>query len=240
MTTTARRVFAAALVTLGVAAAPAFAEESKLATFDVQLKGVQESNWEYHHTAQHACDTNSDDYGRETYRFHSRKLRVQAFWDGRRVFLSTARGPATLRVRGKVNREAELHHSPGGKCNVGGGGGGTPQEQPLDCGIRRVRQKVTIDYSALREDFLVIDDGMWDFQSPFSNCPAGSYQFPRLLTLTTGGDVIGQELPAEDLMRYGTSIVVARGVNKSRVAGAEQSYYASIRWTATFTRVRGH
>jgi hypothetical protein len=240
MTTTLKTAVAAAVATLAVAGSAA-AEESELATFDVQLKGVQESSWEYHHTAQHACDTNADDSGRETYRFHSRKRRVQALLGGGRVYFMTKRGkPATLSVSGKVNREAELHHSPGGKCNVGGGGGGTPETQPLDCGVKRVKQKVTVDYSALKEDFITIDDGTFDFQSPFSNCPAGSYQFPRLLTLTTGGDVIGQKLPAEDLMRYGKSIVVARGVNKTSRFAAEQSYYASIRWTASFTRVRGH
>ena len=238
MTTTLQRALAGAVSMLAVAAAPAAAEESKLATFDVQLKGVQQSSWEYHHAAQHGCDTNSDDYGRETYRFKSRKKRLQAFWDGSRVFFATKRGPVSLSVSGKVVREAELNHSPGGTCNIGGGGAGQPQTA-LDCGTRRVRQKVTIDYSALLEDFVVIDDGLWDARSPFTNCPAGSFQFPRLLTLDTDGDPIGQELPAEDLFRHGKSIVIARGVNKSRVPGAEQSYHASIRWSASFTRVRG-
>jgi hypothetical protein len=247
MTKTSHRPIATALAALCVAAAPAVARAEspkpvfpKLATFDVQLEGVQKSSWEYRHTQQHGCDSNAHDYGRESYRFRSRKLRVQAQLHDGRVFFTTERGPATLSVRGTVKREAELNHSSIQDCAIGGAGVGGEQPQPdLDCGARRVKQKVTLDYSALYEDFVVIDDGLWDARSPFANCPTGGYAFPRLLTQDSEGEQIGQKLPAEDLFRHGKSIVIARGVNRSPRPDAEQWHYASIRWTASFTRVRG-
>jgi hypothetical protein len=71
----------------------------------------------------------------------------------------------------------------------------------------------------------------------WENCPTGSSdQFPQLMAWDGQDRRIGQSLPADDLFRYGKSIVVARGSKTQRVP--EASAYSDITWTASFTRVR--
>ena len=232
----ATRVAAAILVGGALTSASAAQVGVRIAEFDVRLKGVQTTSWEKHHIAEGECDVPIDGSGSETYRFRTSKpLRVRAIRTGAGVFLTARDRTAKLRLTGALRRVGRMEVGEGAPC-AEGDGTGYPTPNPPDCGTKKARTTVEIGFlSSRRPDWLVLSEG--DGYDPFDNCPTGSPdQFPQLMAWDGQDRRIGQSLPAEDLFRYGKSIVIARGSKTQRVP--EASAQTDITWTASFTRVR--
>ncbi|HYC82201.1 MAG TPA: hypothetical protein VEB65_10470 [Solirubrobacterales bacterium] len=226
---------ALALATLALAAVAAPAAEAEPAQFDVELSGVQKTTWEKHHISEGGCDVPMDGRGAETYRFHSKRLRVRAIATPGGVVLASTQGSALLRLSGTVTRSGEILVGPGEECSSGDGTG-TPSSPTPDCGTRKVKGAVEIGYSIRPADLLVISDGSLHGSDVFAECPTGvADQFPLLMAYDDRGRRIGERLPTRDLLTHGQNVVIARGTK--RVSGGELTSTTTIRWTASFKRV---
>jgi hypothetical protein len=227
------------IVALGLAiAAPAGAATGvRTAELTIQLEGVQKTTWEKHHSSEGGCDVPIDGSGSETYRFRSAKLRVRAYWTSSGVVLSGLKGEPLLRLSGSVQRHGTIVVGPGEVCSYGDGTGEAPIPVPPDCGTRRITSTAAIGFAGKPDDLVIIAPGLDAPTDPFANCPIGaSEQFPNLLAFDDASRHIGRRLPARDVFRYGQNLVVARGTRTSR--GGDTTASTSIRWTATFTRVK--
>jgi hypothetical protein len=221
-----------------VAAAPAGAATGvRSAELTVQLQGVQKTTWEKHHLPEGGCDVPIDGSGSETYRFRSAKLRVRAYSTSAGVVLSGLEGEPLVRLSGSVQRQGTVVVGPGEVCSYGDGTGEAPTPVPPDCGTRKIRSTAAIGFAGRPNDLVVIAPGLGLPKDPFLNCPIGSSsQFPDMLAFDDASRHIGRRLPARDLFGYGQNIVVARGTRTQK--GGETTSSTSIRWTATFTRVK--
>jgi hypothetical protein len=225
---------ALALATLALAAIAA-PDADAAARFDVELSGVQTTTWEKHHISEGGCDVPMDGRGAETYRFHSKRLRVRAIATPSGMVLASARGSALLRLSGTVTRSGEILVGPGEECSSGDGTG-TPESRTPDCGTRKVKGAIEIGFSIRPADLLVISDGSLHGSDVFKECPTGaSDQFPLLMAYDGRGRRIGRRLPTRDLLSHGQNVVIARGTK--RVRGGELTSTTTIRWTASFKRV---
>ena len=232
-----RAVLTAAALALAVAAPAGAATGVRTAELTVQLEGVQKTTWEKHHLAEGGCDVPIDGSGSETYRFRSAKLRVRAYWTSAGVVLSGLEGEPLLRLSGSVQRQGTIVVGPGEICSYGDGSGEAPAPVPSDCGTRKLGSSAAIGFAGRPDDLVIIAPGLDLPRDPFVNCPTGaSEQFPNLLAFDDASRHIGRRLPARDLFRYGQNVVVARGTRTSK--GADTTSSTSIRWTATFTRVK--
>ncbi len=208
----------------------------RAAELTVQLEGVQRTTWEKHHFSEGGCDVAIDGSGSEAYRFRSPKLRVHAY--------KTPAGVALVGAKGEPCAQSDIWPgdvvtcTPGSavRVDLGDGAGEATQPAPPDCGTRQVAGTAAIGFGGRADDLVIIAPGLDEPKDPFVNCPTGTRdQFPNLLTRSDAGQ-IGRRLPARDLFRYGQNIVVARGTRSYR--DSETSVSTSIRWTATFTRVK--
>jgi hypothetical protein len=236
-----RAIVPALALALAVAApagtASAASTGVRAAQFTVALEGVQTTSWEKHHFSEGGCDVPIDGAGSETYRFRSAKLRVNAYRTRAGVALVTAKGEPLLRLAGTVQRRGNIAVGRGEVCSYGDGSGETTQPPPPDCGRRKVSATAAIGFSGPHDDTVIVAPGLDEPKDPFANCPTGTRdQFPNLLAFGDAGH-IGRRLPARELFRYGRNIVVARGTRT--YSDSETSISTSMRWTATFTRVRG-
>jgi hypothetical protein len=229
---------ALALAVAGTAVAPAGAATGvRTAELTVQLEGVQKTTWEKHHFSEGGCDVPIDGSGSETYRFRSAKLRVRAYWTSAGVVLSGPAGEPLLRLKGSVQRQGTIVVGPGEVCSYGDGTGEAAAPLPSDCGMRKLRSTAAIGFAGKPDDLVIIAPGLNAPKDPFANCPTGaSEQFPGLLAFDDASRRIGRRLPARDLFRYGQNLVVAQGTRTSK--GGDTTASTSIRWTATFTRVK--
>ena len=226
---------AAVLLALG-GSAPAAAAPVQTAQFTVQVEGVQRTSWEHHHISEGGCDVPIDGAGSETVRFRSGTLRVTAYRTASGLQLGGPRGEPVLRLTGTVSRQGRVNVGPGEVCSYGDGGE-APAPAPPDCGTRPVRSTAAIGFGARPGDLVVLVPGIDLPRDPFAHCPTGaSEQYPSLLGYDDAARRIGRRLPARDLFAYGRHVVVARGSRTQR--GGERFATTSIRWTATFTRVR--
>jgi hypothetical protein len=208
----------------------------RAAELTVQLEGVQKTTWEKHHFSEGGCDVAIDGSGSETYRFRSPKLRVHAYRTPAGVALVGAKGEPLLRLAGTVRRQGTIAVGAGEICSYGDGTGEATQPAPPDCGTRQVSGTAALGFGGRADGLVIIAPGLDEPKDPFVNCPTGTRdQFPNLLTRSDAGQ-IGRRLPGRDLFRYGQNIVVARGTRSYR--DSETSVSTSIRWTATFTRVK--
>jgi hypothetical protein len=231
---------AAAAAAVAMTATAAFAVPTagaaapRLARFDVELSGVQQTTWEKHHFSTGGCDVAIDGEGAETYRFHSRRLRVRALSTPSGLVLIGGKGPAMLPLSGTVTRSGRMTVGAGEVCSYGDGTS-PPAPRAPDCGTRRVSGAVEVGFSTRPADLLVISDGELDGRDVFATCPTGaSDQFPTLMTYD-GRRRVGQRLPAHDLLTHGQNIVVARATK--RVTNGELTSTTTIRWSASFRRV---
>jgi hypothetical protein len=226
---------AATAATAAAAVPAASAAAPRPARFDVELSGVQQTTWEKHHVSSGGCDVPIDGEGAETYRFHSRRLRVRALSTPTGLVLIGEKGPALLRLSGTVARSGRMTVGAGEVCSSGDGTTAPPPKAP-DCGTRRVRGAVEVGFSTRPADLLVISDGQLDGRDAFATCPTGaSDQFPTLMAYDDHRRRVGQRLPAHDLLSHGQNIVIARATK--RVRDGELTSTTTIRWSASFRRV---
>jgi hypothetical protein len=232
-----RAVLPALALALAVAAPAGAASGVRTTELTVQLEGVQKTTWEKHHFSEGGCDVPIDGSGSETYRFRSAKLRVRAYQTASGVALSGPRGEPLLRLTGSVQRQGTIAVGRGEVCSYGDGTGDAPAPAPPDCGTRKLKSTAAIGFAGTPNDLVVIAPGLNAPKDPFVNCPVGTAdQFPDMLAFDDASRHIGRRLPARDLFGYGQNIVVARGTRTQK--GGETTSSTSIRWTATFTRVK--
>ena len=232
-----RAVLAATALALAVAAPAGAATGVRTAELTVQLEGVQKTTWEKHHRSEGGCDVPIDGSGAETYRFRSAKLRVRAYTTSGGVVLSALNGEPVLRLTGNVQRQGTVVVGRGEVCSYGDGSAEAPSPMPSDCGTRKLSSSAAIGFAGRPDDLVIIAPGLDLPRDPFVNCPTGaSEQFPNLLAFDDASRHIGRRLPAHDLFRYGQNLVVGRGTRTTN--GGDTTASTSIRWTATFTRVK--
>jgi hypothetical protein len=232
-----RAILPTLALALGVAAPASAATGVRTAELTVQLDGVQKTTWEKHHLSEGGCDVPIDGSGSETYRFRSAKLRIRAYWTSAGVVLSGPKGEPVLRLNGSLERQGTIAVGRGEVCSYGDGTGEAPAPVPSDCGTRKLKSTAAIGFAGKPDDLVIIAPGLNAPKDPFANCPIGaSEQFPNLLAFDDASRHIGRRLPARDLFRYGQNVVVARGTRATR--GGDTTASTSIRWTATFTRVK--
>lgn len=225
---------AAGLVTLSVAA-PARAG-LRIIDFDVTIEGRQHTGWELHHDADGLCDQSRDGTGAETVRFRSRAVRLRALWEpGRTPVLVSRQGVPKVPPAITITRSANIEVGPPSGAACAGGDGTDPAPVAPDCGTRRLRGSIELDFQSRERDLVAVSDV--DAPAPFRACAIGSTdQFPTLLPYDDRDRRVGQRIPAKDLFAYGKHIVIARG--SRRVRSGDHRSDTDITWTATFTRPR--
>lgn len=240
-------VLAAALALAATAATAGAADQPKVkkAWFMVTLEGVQRDQWNaFHQGGAHRCDATVSQKGSEVVRFHSKPVLMQATdMEGLSnpvLFKNTGKGQAPdlypFRLRGTVKRQSSITASPVPRDCSGTGGGGVP---PKDCGtkaIRGLRASVMYHYAKPYERIQVTSSG--DASDPFRNCGGGAQGYPHLLSEKAGGGPIVSELPRAELFDKSLGKIIVIGRGRSVQKGTETSDTASIRWEATFRRVK--
>lgn len=230
-------ILLAAAAPLALCGSAAAAGPIQMAQFTVRVEGVQRTSWEHHHISEGGCDVPIDGSGSETFRFRSGALRVTAYRTAAGLQLSGPRGEPVLRLKGTVERQGRVNVGPGEVCSYGDGTDEPPAPLSPDCGTRPVRSSAAIGFAVRPGDLVMLVPGLDLPRDPYANCPTGvSEQYPRLLAFDDAAKRIGRRLPARDLFAYGQHVVVARGSRTQR--GGERFSTTSIRWSATFTRVR--
>jgi hypothetical protein len=234
-----------AVISLAAVATQAGAAEQpkvKKAWFKVTLEGVQKDNWNaFHQGGAHRCDATVSQKGSEVVRFRSKPVLMQA------TDMEGLSNPVLFkksdeldlypfRLRGTVTRQSQVTASPVPRDCSGTGGGGVPAK---DCGtksIRGLRANVSYFYAKPYGRLQVRSSN--DTGDVFRNCGGGSQGYPHLLSEKSGGSPIVSELPREELFDKSLGKIIVIGRGKSVQKGAETSDTASIRWEATFRRVK--
>lgn len=231
---------AALAATLALVATPAVAgaaaplPEVHTGRFRVELKGVQRTSWTRNWTTTEGCDVTATGSGSETVRFRSKPATIKATWIGEtRVFTRGTR-MAALDLAATIARQ--------GREQVGGEicsyGDGNARPVVPDCGTRRSKLTVDLDYATRRSDLLAIRADNDVPLGPFYHCPSGGVSWPALLdTHPVSAQVVGAELPVADLFRYGKNIVIAR--DRAVQDGNGEQSTTTIRWELSFTRLDG-
>jgi hypothetical protein len=236
-----------ALLCLGLlaTAGPAAAQvpfKPKVAKFKVTLKGVQATDWNSHHAGTGGCNPTVKQSGTEVARFAStRPVRVKVLLYGRHsppIFTtgSKAGDPAPrLELRAKVTRRSTISADPTPwYCQALGGA----NSQPPDCGTRRVTAAVVLhELIGRRRDRIHLTSNSVH-QGGFKTCPSAYPEFPSLLVVNSKGGVVAARLPRREIYdrSLGKLITIARGYRK-RTSG-ETTSGTSVRWEASFRRVR--
>jgi len=233
-----RTIAAAALAAaLGLgAAAPAAATplpKVHKGTFKVELEGVQRTSWTTEINSTEGCDLSIKGAGGETIRFRSKPTTVQVTWMGPTRVILRGRSVASLDLAATIRRHGRVDSS--GEICSDGDGGGMP-EAP-DCGTRRSRRTVELSWPVRRSDLIAIEPDFNAPLGPFRTCPSGGISWPTLLDRRPDGRLVGAELPVADLFRHGKNITIARDKVVENQNGEQST--TTIRWTLSFTRVRG-
>lgn len=217
------------------------------AAFLVTVKGTQVTLWAQQSVDRPgtSCEFRVDGAGSERARFVSRRaVRAAALGFGQ-TFLG-----ASIPVRGSVTRRGQLtssgpgHNNP--DCAVAGGGcegGDCPPPPGPDCGAKPFRGRMQLQYFPKspppfpRREHLQLS-GPALLKPLFQVCPAAGATFPPLATRDHILRPIGATLPPRELFdrRLGKLIVIARETFSQRYGPI--SYVTTVRWEATFRRVR--
>ncbi|MBS1678726.1 MAG: hypothetical protein JST08_15220 [Actinobacteria bacterium] len=238
-------VITAAIAALG--AGPAGAAEYttgfKTAKFKVEVKGTQDSELHLSREAEGPCGVSDFSIGREHLTFHTTKPVVitaidtpgggfnPEFFAGRRLAIPTA---AT--VDRSFTPVISAPHDP--EC--GENGGADPGSEPTrpDCGRRKVKFPVNLQYGRNNHDGLLLSSGLTD-ERFYNECPspASIESFPWLLVEDTAGKYIYAQLTQKELFdpNYRKWISIARGSRK--VTSSNEWRKTTIRWEVSFTRL---
>jgi hypothetical protein len=231
----------AVLLSLG-AAAPTAAQPRAEATaakllkgkFRVEIEGVQRTTWETEFHDTDGCDLTMKGSGKETVRFRSNPTVIDVLSYGHTTSLSRRSETASLDLNASITRRGTMNAS-GEVCSYGDGTGDEPPAP--DCGTRRSRISVGLDYVYKRPDFIAIRTDYAVPLDPFETCPAGGISWPTMLdTHPVSGREVGQKLPVRDLFRHGKNIVIANDRAVQQDAYGSKSV-TTIRWTLSFTRI---
>jgi hypothetical protein len=98
--------------------------------------------------------------------------------------------------------------------------------------------KATIDYSYAKPYGWIQARSEGSIDDPFRNCGGGTQGYPHLLSQKADGARIASELPRDDVFdnSIGKIIVIGRGTSVQK--GDETFDKASIRWEASFKRIK--
>ena len=233
---------AAIFSTLAMATVANAAEQPKVkkALFKVTLEGVQKDKWDNYHEGTGGCDGTVSSIGSETVRFHSKPVTIEATdLEGLTNPVLRKAGKAIdiypFRLSGTVKRQSTIIASDTPDWCGGKGGGSIPK----DCGTKSFRgMKASLDYSLAKPYGWIQPRSEGSIDDPFRNCGPGTQGYPHLLSQKANGSRIASELPRDELFdkSIGKLIVIGRG--KSVQKGDETFDEASIRWEATFKRIK--
>jgi hypothetical protein len=234
-----------AVLSLLVVAAPAGAAgqpKIEKAYFKVTLEGVQRDKWDnLHQGGAHRCDATVASKGSEVVKFRSRPVNMVATYiEGlsNPVLRKDAKDYVAypFKLSGTIARQSSISVSPIPRDCSGTGGGQVPAK---DCGTKSFRGwRATVDYFYGKPaGFLqAYTDG--SASDPFKNCGPGTQGYPHMLRTQTDNTIIAEQLPRDELFdkKIGKIIVIARGKRVQK--GSETLDTASIRWEATFKRLK--
>lgn len=238
--TTALAALAATLTLAATAAATAPVAaaaplpEVHTGMFRVELEGVQRTSWTHDWTTTEGCDVTVNGSGSETIRFRAKPVTVKATWIGETRVFTRGTKTAALDLAATIARQGR-EQAGGEICSYGDG-----DAQPVvpDCGTKRSRLTVDLDYASRRSDLMAIRTDTDVPLGPFRACPSGGVSWPSLLdSHPVTYKPVGAELPIADLFRYGKNIVIARDRAEQDGDGARST--TTIRWTLSFTRLDG-
>jgi hypothetical protein len=228
---------AAAIVapTAGAAATPKITAKY---TYLVSVKGTQKTTWTYDHVGQGTCDANQNGSGAQTVKFRSATVKMHTF-DGlsQPFFFTKARGAAgelQLALRGTVNRQGSITTGAPTTDNCADGVGG-PVAGP-DCGTKAFKRLMVKPKYEFKKDRIVLEQGDASGFDLFQRCPNGGDPWPYLLKEDTNGRSVGQNLPYDDLFKYGKNILIANATYAH--ADGESKWTTKIHWELTFKRIK--
>jgi hypothetical protein len=240
---TATTALAAALISTLVMATIANAAEQpkvKKALFEVTVEGVQKEKWDNYHEGTGGCDGTVSSFGNETIRFHSKPVTMEATdLEGLSSPVLRKAGKDIdiypFRLSGSLARQSTIIASDTPDWCGGTGGGQVPAK---DCGTKSFRGlKAGVDYVLQKPFERIRVQSQGSINDPFRNCGPGSQGFPHLLAYK-GSSAIGSELPREELFDKSLGKIIVIGRGKSVQKGDETFDSASIRWEATFKRIK--
>lgn len=232
----------AAAMTLALTAAPAAVAaprplpELRTGRFKVELEGVQRTTWTSSWTTTEGCELSASGSGRETVVLRAKPATITATMIGDTRVFTRGRGTraklgfldlvATITRHGRQRFDGEI-------CSDGDGGAAPAAP---DCGTKRARLTVELDYAARRGDLITIRPDMNVPLGPFRTCPAGGISFPDLFNAhPVTARPVGAQLPMADLFEHGKNIVIAKDRTRESADGEQST--TTIRWTLSFTRL---
>lgn len=213
----------------------------KAAKFRVEVKGTQRARLIDTHEASGECDSGDFSTGTEKLTFHTAKPVIITAFDppgggldpeifaGRRLGIPTV---ATLErsFTPKIVGPAD----PACARN----GGEATDDRP-DCGRRRLRFPVVLQYSEEAQDGLVLSSAVSE-ETLYKRCPspAPTEAFPFLLGKEKAGRPIVATLPAKDLFhpRFKQWISIADGTGEA--IPEEEWHETKLHWEVSFTRIK--
>jgi hypothetical protein len=205
-------------------------------TFRVEAHGVQRTTWTESHQPAFACDEGSTGSGSETMRFRSGKPgTVVAYRYGRNAVIFGSTGTELI-VRATVTRHGHVSVTPASPTCGGTGGGGTPPVP--DCGTRRTRLDLRLDWRPSGPTGITLDTGtIVPPYALFLNCPVLGDAFPHVLNAVGGAPIVAR-MPASDLFDPTLRKHIVLGHGRVRRPSSDSASITSIRWIVSLTAVR--
>jgi hypothetical protein len=225
----------------GEAGAVTAANGFKAAKFRVEIKGTQQARLIDTHAASGECDVSDFSTGTEKLTFRTAKPVIITAFDspgggldpeifaGRRLGIPTV---ATLErsFAPKIIGPADPACAQNGGEATGSGS---------DCGRRRLRLPIILQYGEEAKDGLEISSGLSE-ETLYQRCPAPAptESFPFLLAKEKAGRPIVATLPPKDLFdpRFKQWISIADGTGET--ISEEEWHETKLHWEVSFTRIK--
>lgn len=225
----------------GGAGAVTAANGFKAAKFRIEVKGTQQAKLIDTHQASGECDVSDFSTGTEKLTFHTAKPVIITAFDspgggldpeifaGRRLGIPTV---ATLE-----RSFAPKIIGPADPACAQNGGEAT-DDRP-DCGRRRLRLPVVLQYGEEAKDGLVLSSGVSE-ETLFKRCPspAPTEAFPFLLGKEKAGKPILATLPPKDLFDPGFKQWISIADGTGEAISEEEWHETKLHWEVSFTRIK--
>ena len=237
-----------ALLIAALAAGPAAAADPttgfQAAKFKVEVKGTQDSVVHYTREAEDACGVSDFSIGKEHLVFHTAKPIVitafeapgggfnPEFFAGKQLGV-----PTVASLHRSFDPMIDAPSNPG--CGENGGADTGVEEAKPDCGTRRLKFPVNLQYGYKSEDGLLLSSGLTE-ETLFKLCPqtAATESFAWLLVQDTAGKGIYAQLSQKELFdpAFGKWISIAEGTRKRTTP--DETRETKIHWEVSFTRLK--
>jgi hypothetical protein len=222
------------------AAPPAF-DGFQMAKFKVEIEGISRTVWHSSLEPETECDSGDHSFGRERLRFATKKpfiVTATYFPDELNPDIFSGGSSLGAPVVAHIDRSyTPVVTLPQKTCEDNGGGA-----EPVkpDCGSRTRNWHVELEFSDKKRNGLQLH-GDTGARNPYEHCPGSLFNYPYLLDVTNlrTQDPLFADLSPDDLFNPKVQKWITIGEGDFVDHDDSLVSQTHVRWTASFTRVKG-